>query len=446
MHVVNAGIEIARVAAPHPAAGDLEDTIRVIRRTEASVVVLDGYHFQQEYLDGIRAAGVSTAVIDDLPRMPDYGCDLLIDQNIGALTKSYPPGSAGTILFTPRFSILRPEFRAEGRHGTAPEAAVRVLVLAGGSDPADATNLVLSALEPDQHAFEITIVIGGANPRADAIRRRCARLGRVTVLENVKDLRPAMIAADLAIATVGGTMWELARCGVPTLLLSATDAHTELAASAHAYGAHQWLGDARAVSKGDVRDAVLRLAGDWTAREGMRVLGQRLVDGHGADRVAEALSTIGDSWDVRPAGVEDVEAAWELERPRTHQPREAVSYPAFESEFVPRRYWVLSRRGGVGALVRYDAHERWLEATIAAAPPLRLLPAIAQLIRESSAEAYRQSGVGAIRAMVDLADEWLVAALHDAGFARRRDASPGRGGVVFEHALNGIVESVVGHG
>ena len=100
----------------------------------------------------------------------------------------------------------------------------------GGSDPDNATALVLGALERLSRRFDVTVVVGGANPRLDSIRQQCLRLTRVCS-HNTANFESLMAKTDMAIAAVGGTIWELAYMGVPTLLLSATDLHHRVAGS-----------------------------------------------------------------------------------------------------------------------------------------------------------------------------------------------------------------------
>jgi hypothetical protein len=52
-------------------------------------VVLDGYHFTLACQHAVRDAGYHLLVIDDYAHLPEYSCDILLNQNLGAETLSY---------------------------------------------------------------------------------------------------------------------------------------------------------------------------------------------------------------------------------------------------------------------------------------------------------------------------------------------------------------------
>jgi spore coat polysaccharide biosynthesis predicted glycosyltransferase SpsG len=107
------------------------------------------------------------------------------------------------------------------------------------------------------------------------------------------ELLGLMTTCDLAVSGGGQTLYELAACGLPTVALCLADNQRgQLAA----------LADQGALLPGGARDqgglsspfadlgpAVTQLAGDLALRQRMSAIGQRLVDGQGTLRVADAL-------------------------------------------------------------------------------------------------------------------------------------------------------------
>src|SRR5438034_1243299 len=161
----------------------------------------------------------------------------------------------------PRFAMLRPEIHAlRGAPAQAPRRAERLLVTLGASDPLDATGLVARALAPIADRFHTTIVVGPANQRAEQIAAAVRTMPHVQVVQCPPALESLMQSSDIAVAAVGGTMWELAYLGVPTLLLSGSDLHHRVARTAHEYGAHEWIGPVGATSEAAIGGALEALA------------------------------------------------------------------------------------------------------------------------------------------------------------------------------------------
>ena len=70
--------------------------------TDGGLIVVDGYHFDVDYLTALRSRGCRTTVIDDKPRLSEYTSDALLDHNPGALRQPYNVPSA-RLLLGPRF-------------------------------------------------------------------------------------------------------------------------------------------------------------------------------------------------------------------------------------------------------------------------------------------------------------------------------------------------------
>jgi UDP-2,4-diacetamido-2,4,6-trideoxy-beta-L-altropyranose hydrolase len=352
-HVHSAGVPVHRLEAAYPDARDAAAVASLVRGAQALVV--DGYHFDNEYLDAVGDSGVRTMMVDDAVRLRRYDADMLLDVNLGALRQRYTLRSGALALLGARFTLLRPQFLEAARSAApVPQVASRVLVTLGASDPPNATARVLTALARDAASWDVTVVLGGANPHVESVEAAASALPRVRVCRNVAAPEVLMADADIAIGAVGGTMWELAHLGVPTLLVSTSELHDRVAAMAHAYGAHEWLGNVGDLDDRSIADAAHTLARDQHRRARMTRLGQALIDGKGAARVAAALcSPRGAPW-VRPAVPVDAEAIWEMSSTggETQTP-----FADFEGGFQARindpqsRPWVTDTFGSAVAFV-----------------------------------------------------------------------------------------------
>jgi len=96
--------------------------------------------------------------------------------------------------------------------------------------------------------------------------------------------------ADLCLTSGGTTVWELARYGIPSLVVATVPAETRLVEGLRRIGLFDTLGSEAALDEGTMARAVTARMTDATWRREMRALGTSLVDGDGARRVALALA------------------------------------------------------------------------------------------------------------------------------------------------------------
>jgi spore coat polysaccharide biosynthesis predicted glycosyltransferase SpsG len=170
------------------------------------------------------------------------------------------------------------------------DAASRVLVTTGGSDPADLSLRILDALATVSADLHVRLVAGAANARLEALRRQAAtHRQRVEILHDVDDMPALMAWADLAIAAAGSTTWELAFMELPGLLFSVAENQTWIATSVATAGSAIDLGWHEALGRSDLAQAVDDAIARPDQRRRLSAAGRRLVDGQGALRVASAM-------------------------------------------------------------------------------------------------------------------------------------------------------------
>lgn len=406
-HAAHHGLAVVHLDRPYPAPDDADGVLARARAAVAPWVVVDGYQFDGRYAERLRGAGARVAMVDDLPRLERYDVDLLLDQNPGALRQPYA-GAPSRLLLGPQFTLLRPGFAA-ARTGARPDGR-RILVSAGASDVGGVTSRILEALAP-RTELQVTAVIGAANPGGAAVRAAFADVPHIRFAENSLDMPALMTGADLAIASTGIMLWELACLGVPTLVISSTPVQHAVARIAHECGAWQWLGDSAAMTSAEIGAALDALLADSARRAEMSRLGRIIVDGQGAARVARALLTEAPpDWAVRRSGPADAEAIWEIAadpgvrrlsfRSETFGFAEHDAWYRRRLESPACQLWVVAREGVVGGFVRYDRSGEDAEVSIAVAPALRGHGLGARLLSESARPAGRALGVRRIRASV----------------------------------------------
>ncbi len=259
----------------------------------AALLVADHYNLGKEFELATCKFTDRIAVLEDKTSRA-HECDLLINSNAGLTDLIYRPrfvSDACRILLGPKYAPLRAEFSElrdtalERRKG---EIVKRVLVSFGGSDPANGTGLALAALEQISPRPKIDVAIGSA---ATAIKDLQNRYGNIAAFHvGTNKMAELMCAADLAIGGGGSTAWERAALGLPTILVTIADNQRDIAQALHGAGAAIDLGEVKSVSAERLRKTIEEVRDDpaWLIK--MAAAASGLTDGHGARRIAIALS------------------------------------------------------------------------------------------------------------------------------------------------------------
>lgn len=317
-HAARAGI--SRVDAMPGDEGveeELAHLTALVRTVGAEVVVLDGYQFDQSYQRRLRQLVHTLVCVDDLAAGP-FDCDLILNQNLGAQKSDYARQILAdtTLLLGPAYALLRKSFRERRGRFQVREAGRRVLVTIGGADYQDVALRAVQELA-ELPSIHLDLVLGPAYGHADPLARLGIAAAQGThVHRNVDRMDLLMEQTDVAISGAGSTVWELARLGVPMLLVSTKDGQGNdnqyrLGCSVADRGAAVMLGRADDLRDGEIARATLSLLDDAPRRAGLSQAAAALVDGQGASRVADALAVLQQSGrgschesyqDRRPAG------------------------------------------------------------------------------------------------------------------------------------------------
>lgn len=307
-------------------------------------IIVDHYQLGAAWETAARRWGRRIMVIDDLADRP-HDCDLLLDQNFTASQALYQPLVPATcrVLTGPRHALLRPAFRTD--RAARDEQGRRVLVSFGGFDQAGMTLKTLQALAGLERV-QVHCIAGQSSPDLAALQALVDQHPEWVLLPFVDDLPQRMAAATLFIGAGGGTTWERAAVGLPSLCVSVADNQVTNAEALARAGVHLYLGPACGVSVEALQCAIAVLLDNPLLRQHFAERGQALVDGLGAQRVAVAL--LGEGLRVRDAAAGDARLLFDG---RNAEPVRRVSLQQ--------------------APLQWDDHCCWLTATLA--DPRRVL-------------------------------------------------------------------------
>jgi len=256
-------------------------------------VVVDGYRFDAEYQRRLKAAGLRILFLDDYGHAEHYAADVVLNHNLCAEDALYAHREPYTrLLLGARYCLLRREFSSwRNWKREIPEAASKLLVTIGGSDPDNVTSLVVQALEQVHVAnLDAVIVIGGSNPHKESVEEAAGRSrNQVRVVTDAANMAELMAWADIAISGAGSTVWEICALGLPAILICVAE-NQRASAEFLATKISLRLFDAGSGMKTtDIAAAIEDLASQASLRERICRDARQLVDCNGAERVVAEI-------------------------------------------------------------------------------------------------------------------------------------------------------------
>ena len=283
------GVPLLRLPGEPPTAETPETLLRQLRGAGLSEpaprgapvwVVLDGYHFGPDCQQAVMEAGYGLLVIDDTAHLPEYHCDLLLNQNVGADALAYA-GAIGQKLLGPAYALLRrefPEARPAALTRSRPARPQNILVtLGGGNFPEYLEGIAAAMAVPGLAGHTVRVVMGAM----DAAQVRPAFAGspaRLELLPRVDDMATLLLDTDLCITAGGSTCWELCCLGVPFLTVEVAENQHEVC---------RWLAENGIAPRFSPAALGGLLNGPEPART--RAAAMRLVTGDGAAEVVRRL-------------------------------------------------------------------------------------------------------------------------------------------------------------
>ena len=263
--------------------------LKKIVEQQNDMLLIDSYQADDAYFDAVKEF-VQTACLEDMG-VPHPAC-LLINYNIFAEESLYGQQDGTRLLLGTAYAPLREEFR--GTQYQVRQDALRVLVTTGGSDRYQLAGRFLEkALGDDRTAgLEYGIVSGAFNPYLKELREWEKKNGNVRIYSNVTNMRELMEKSDIAVSAGGSTMYELSAVGVPTLCFSFVDNQEEIVRGFVDQGLVCFGGNYLAQGEGMLEMLVEKMAllvSDRRLRQAYSEKQRQMVDGKGAERIAQAL-------------------------------------------------------------------------------------------------------------------------------------------------------------
>ena len=270
--------------------GDLEATLREIRKRNVAAVVVAGDGMTTDYLKELRKTGALVIAFDSTAELK-FPTDLVVNPLLAPGRKPYRHETGTQLLVGSRFALCRGVFRRQRTiRATEPPQPYRALVACGDDDLTGQALLRTQQLLEMPKVTKVSVAVRTHNPCYDDLKDLASGSGgRVEIVTESKELMTRLVRVHFAV-TCGDT-WSLELCvvGIPQLVISQTAKHALNAKRMDDEGVANFLGEADSVSFEQLREGVDLLLDDEMERKGMTRCARNLIDGRGPDRIVNGM-------------------------------------------------------------------------------------------------------------------------------------------------------------
>jgi UDP-2,4-diacetamido-2,4,6-trideoxy-beta-L-altropyranose hydrolase len=191
-------------------------------------------------------------------------------------------------LFGATYTALRKEFWDVSERKVS-DILDNVLVTFGGSDIRNLTPRILRLVSKNLPNAKTTIIIGGSYRNLEEIEAEANESTTLVYSPDAERMKECMLKADIAIASGGQTLYELARVGVPTIGIISVDNQLD---DINGWEETGFLKNAGWWDSRDLEQNIVKLVNICSKRHErgkMTKIGRSFVDGQGAKRIADNI-------------------------------------------------------------------------------------------------------------------------------------------------------------
>ncbi|RMH01874.1 MAG: UDP-2,4-diacetamido-2,4,6-trideoxy-beta-L-altropyranose hydrolase, partial [Aquificota bacterium] len=254
---------------------------------DVDALIIDSYLAKREHYELACKRVKRCLFVDDFNRL-EYPCGLVLNGSVYAHELEYPKKEGVSYLLGTEYIPLRRAFWHVEEKEIKDEVK-RILITFGGDDSKGMSLRIVKMLEENFPEVEKLVVVGAGFKEKERLYSFASE--RLRLYENLsaEEMKNLMLSADLAISAGGQTTYELARVGLPAVLVAVAENQLLNCKSWEREGFAIWAGwweDKNLEER--IREALLLL---WSKKERLvrHYAGRRLVDGKGAIRAVEEL-------------------------------------------------------------------------------------------------------------------------------------------------------------
>jgi UDP-2,4-diacetamido-2,4,6-trideoxy-beta-L-altropyranose hydrolase len=262
-----------------------KETLAIADAHQAKAILFDGYHFSEDYLNHFKNTSLQLWMIDDFGGVPDY-FHMALNFQPWADPASYSQHCKSFIGLD--YYLLRKEFWSfpqDSKYKTQ-----QILLTMGGTDPHQQTMRVLNILRELNNQISICVILGSMVPDIlEYVEMSKNNNQQITIHTNPENMPELMAASLFAITAGGGTCWELAFMGTPSIVMAQADNQTQVAEYVIKHRVGINLGAYNKVTDQNIIENVMHLLTNEDQRAGMQMACASLNVGKRVSEVTEFM-------------------------------------------------------------------------------------------------------------------------------------------------------------
>ena len=260
---------------------------------KSNVILIDSYQVTTSYIEEMKNYGKVVCLEDEGRCLP---ADNLINYNIYAKELPYRfEKETPERLLGADYVPLRQEFTTDCEY-TLREVPQDILLTTGGGDPLFAAPKLVEALLSNgmlkRKNLRYHIVSGPVNQHAKELKELYQNHPQVEIHENVASMKRLMQDCDVLITAAGSTVYEACALGIPMICFYFVENQRQIAEyfdkNTDVINCGDYAQYPRLVCD-NLADAVVRCVYGRDTRKELSEQERKLVDGLGADRIADRL-------------------------------------------------------------------------------------------------------------------------------------------------------------
>ena len=260
---------------------------------EMDIVIVDSYLAGHNFYVTLSGMVKLPVYIDDNMRI-DYPCGVVMNGTAYAEKIEYPKINKIHYLLGSRYALLRKEFF------DVPRKRIRknvksVLVTFGGCDPRNVTPKVLNLLSREYPHLNKNVVVGRGFKHANELKTYGDK-NTIFINDPTADfIKELMAISDIAISAGGQTVYELARMGVPSIVITVAENQVRNSMFLSRAGVIDHVGYYTDDERGNdkimmkLKTDVDHVIHDRVMRLERYLNGKKIVDGRGARRAVKEI-------------------------------------------------------------------------------------------------------------------------------------------------------------
>lgn len=271
----------------------LSEKNEVYKFLGGKTVFIDTFSISEKMLDEI-ASQYPVVVIDDFLRRRHHN-SVVIDWTINSENKYYFKREISShYLVGAKYTALRQPFWTPKKYSIKKNIET-ILITFGSGDIRGLIPRMINLLSKKFPEIKKVVILGG-NSKSKEIVESMSKINTCLIVgASAEDMKDYMYAADLAIASGGQTLYELAAVGVPTISVMLIDNQADdiLGWQEVGFTEHAGMWDSDNLED-EVEKCIDRLSLE-SVRYSRSRIGKALIDGQGARRIAGFI--LGDDGD-----------------------------------------------------------------------------------------------------------------------------------------------------